>query len=465
MPTDLEEPMAVQEASAAMHPALSIEIAAPFLQGTSHGRGPMPANAKHLTSSELNDYTRAAEREIRGYAGDAKGMTVQAMRVGRGVPVPLSSTQLVRLIRAVVNNYDMAPDAEITVVTSPVGVSDGLLEKLSACGVNRIELEMHSSDEREIDLMGGEYDQEVIQHAFEVIGRSGIHAVDVVLTVGIPGQSMTTLRDSIVFALSARPTALSLRALFLRDDTKLAVRYAQREEVLPDQFDLNEIMTMSRAPENMLAQYGYRQYYPGRFAKEGFESKGVLLDTSSVDLMGYGCGATSRFDGFTFECTDDFDQYVAHSTEPAAIYVNIRRLNKPTAEATDPDAQAVDGDAATPGEQTPPANPSTPAPSSTEKTASKKTASGQARTKTSPAKKKVSDSVPSTGSNGTKGAVAKKPATKKATAKPNPEEGAPKRATRAKKTPADAPATRPARKGRASKQVPADSKDSSTGES
>lgn len=395
--------------------SLSIEVAAPFLQGASRGRGPLPANTKHLTPNELNDYTRAAEREIRGYAGDAKHMTVRAMRIGRGVPVPLSTTQLLRLIRAVTGNYDMDPTAEVTVVTSPIGISDGLLEKLSASGVNRVEMEMHSSDEGEIALMGGEYDHKVIEHAFEVIGRSKIPMLDIVLTIGIPGQSMATLRESILFALSAHPGALSLRPLFLRDDTTLAQRYAQGEEGLPEQFDINEIMTMSQAPGSMLAQYGYRQYYPGRFAKEGCESKGALLDINSVDLMGYGCGATSRFDGFTFECTDDFDQYVAHSTDPAAIYVNIRRLNKPkpgqpmdldspdaaddtkeldagvstsiSAESTHSAAKKATTGKKTPSKKAAPSQPQTPASTTRHKTSGKVSVTKQVTVETLPAKK------------------------------------------------------------------------------
>src|ERR1035438_7469344 len=64
---------------------------------------------------------------------------VDTIYLGGGTPTLLAPELLARLFEAMRTNFDLAPDAEITVECAPGQLADGTLAALVAAGVNRSE--------------------------------------------------------------------------------------------------------------------------------------------------------------------------------------------------------------------------------------------------------------------------------------------------------------------------------------
>src|SRR5258708_10939695 len=62
---------------------------------------------------------------------------VDSIYLGGGTPTMLESSQLERIFTTVRSQFDVSPEAEITVECAPGTLTHGILERLLRCGVNR----------------------------------------------------------------------------------------------------------------------------------------------------------------------------------------------------------------------------------------------------------------------------------------------------------------------------------------
>src|ERR1035438_5230664 len=71
---------------------------------------------------------------------------VDTIYLGGGTPSLLAAELLARLFAAMRWEFDLEPDAEITVECAPGQLADQTLEALVAAGVNRVRSEEHTSE-------------------------------------------------------------------------------------------------------------------------------------------------------------------------------------------------------------------------------------------------------------------------------------------------------------------------------
>ena len=92
--------------------------------------------------------------QVAAEMGGQMERTVDSIYLGGGTPTVLEATQLERIFGAVRSQFDVRPEAEITVECAPGTLTDLMLESLLQCGVNRVSLGVQSFVDQEAAAVG-----------------------------------------------------------------------------------------------------------------------------------------------------------------------------------------------------------------------------------------------------------------------------------------------------------------------
>lgn len=207
---------------------------------------------------------------------------------GGGTPSLLTISQFEQVFAAIRGNFDIFPDAEITIEANPNDLSYEYLVDLRAVGVNRLSLGMQSAVESELKLFARRHDHEVVKSIWPDIRRAGFDNVSLDLIYGTPYQTLDSWRATLDATLGFGPEHISLYALGLEDGTPLKDWVEQGRIMAPDDdlaADMYELAT------DTLAEHGYRQYEISNWSKPNCESRHNLQYWRNWPYIGVGPGA------------------------------------------------------------------------------------------------------------------------------------------------------------------------------
>src|ERR1035441_8554741 len=142
--------------------------------------------------------------EIAGAGNWAARMGVELPRrvdtvyLGGGTPSLLAPELLARLFAGLRWEFDLEPDAEITVECAPGQLADETLEALRAAGVNRVSLGVQSFINREAASSGRLHNRAVVLADIMRLRAARISNLNVDLIAGLPGQSFASWEESLM---------------------------------------------------------------------------------------------------------------------------------------------------------------------------------------------------------------------------------------------------------------------------
>lgn len=232
-------------------------------------------------------YFQAVLQEYRNRKSIRDFPSADSLYFGGGTPSLVPPEYLGLLI----DNLEIAEDAEITVECNPESVT---LEKLSAYksfGVNRISFGLQSMSSDTLRILGRDHDARQIYKAIEYLGEAGFEDYSVDLIYGAAGESLQTLENSIdrVMNLQLPPTHISAYALTVEQGTPLSrdlSRYPD-EDLQAEAYDLID---------QMLEGFGYQWYEISNWAKEDRHSKHNWNYWMQGEYLGLGCSAHSHLE-------------------------------------------------------------------------------------------------------------------------------------------------------------------------
>src|SRR5580658_1977592 len=221
--------------------------------------------------------------------------TVDTVYLGGGTPSLLAPELLERLFAAMRAQFDLEPDAEITVECAPGQIANGTLEAFQAAGVNRVSLGVQSFIDREAQVSGRLHNRESVLKDLARLRCAGIANLNVDLIAGLAGQTLASWEDSLTVLLDSGVPHASVYMLEVDEDSRLGremlaggARYSA--ELVPSDDAIAQMYT--RAVER-LAQSGLAQYEISNFSRPGFESRHNLRYWQRRPYLGLGLDASS----------------------------------------------------------------------------------------------------------------------------------------------------------------------------
>jgi oxygen-independent coproporphyrinogen-3 oxidase len=251
---------------------------------------------------------------------------VDTVYLGGGTPSLLTPELLARLFAAMRAEFDLDPDAEITVECAPGQLADQTLDALNRAGVNRASLGVQSFIDREAAISGRLHSRAIVLADIKRLRAAGISNLNVDLIAGLASQTPASWEESLAVLTETDVPHASVYMLEVDEDSRLGqevlahgARY--HAELVPTD---DAIAQMYSVAIERLGQAELKQYEISNFCQPGMASRhnlrywrrrpylGLGLDASSM-LLGANCIGVSRVLRST--TTDDLKAYLA-SSEP-----------------------------------------------------------------------------------------------------------------------------------------------------
>lgn len=254
-------------------------------------------------AARMDTYTQALEETLAAWAART-GRAADTLYFGGGTPSLLGGKRIASLVDTARAHYGLA-DAEITVECNPSDADGRLFEMLARAGVNRISLGLQSAVDEERKALGRRAGVGEVAECIRLAKAAGITNLSLDLMLGIPGQTVDSLRRSIDFCVQAGVTHISAYLLKIEDGTAFARR--QEKLALPDE---DAVCDFYEQACESLSEAGFRQYEISNFAQPGFESRHNLKYWNAEEYLGLGASAHSFLEGKRFFYPRDIDAFL-----------------------------------------------------------------------------------------------------------------------------------------------------------
>lgn len=257
-------------------------------------------------ATERESYVRALITEIEGKRNYE--YLVDTVYFGGGTPSLLTKEQIARILSVVRENFCVSPDVEITLECNPMTHLDDGREyfgALRALGVNRLSLGIQSANDVELKLIGRRHSFEDAKSTFLAARESGFDNISVDLMLGIPSQTLDSLKESANELIKLGAEHISIYSLQLEEGTPL---FKMREKY--DLADDDTAADMYETVVQIMREANYCHYEISNFAKEGRESRHNSKYWRLDEYLGLGLSAHSDFGGRRLENTRDMLKYL-----------------------------------------------------------------------------------------------------------------------------------------------------------
>ncbi|SDS70108.1 radical SAM family heme chaperone HemW [Actinopolymorpha singaporensis] len=260
---------------------------------TAEELGPAPGASRATYAQAAIEEVRLAGRVLS--AAPAPNAPVSTVFVGGGTPTLLPPADLGAVLRAVAEEFGLAPDAEVTTEANPESVDRRYLDDLRAQGFNRISFGMQSARPHVLATLERRHTPGRPQACVAEARAAGFDHVNLDLIYGAPGESDDDWQASLDAAVAAGPDHVSAYALIVEDGTRLAAQIRRGVLTAPDDDVLADRYLRTEAT---LGAAGFSWYEVSNWAREeAARCRHNLLYWTGGDWWGIGPGAHSHVGG------------------------------------------------------------------------------------------------------------------------------------------------------------------------
>ncbi len=248
------------------------------------------------------EYVKKISEEIKKWGGRT-ARPIDTLYIGGGTPSLLSERELTDILTAVRKNFNLLPDAEITVEANPGDNTEKFLGFAKNLGVNRISIGVQSADDGELDLLGRRHSFDQAVKTVQDARKTGFDNISADIMIGLPDSNTDTLKKSLDGILSLAPEHISAYILKIEEGTP----FFRNDISLPSEDEVaDQYLIMCEAFEKA----GYEHYEISNFAKRGYESRHNNRYWLLSDYIGIGPAAHSFFEGKRFYYPADLCEFL-----------------------------------------------------------------------------------------------------------------------------------------------------------
>ncbi len=255
--------------------------------------------------SDIPAYTEALKTEIA--LRRIPGAEIKTLYFGGGTPSLIPANNLLDILTTIKEYYTLPEGAEITLEANPGTVDPEYFKALRASGVNRLSLGVQSLDDAELALLGRMHSSDAALEAIDQAKKAGFDNISADFIYGIPGRTPGIWEAMLRKIVELGVQHISLYGLTLEEDTPMFERVKRGEIAAPNQ---DATASEYETAEEILADYGYRQYEISNWSLPGFESRHNLACWERMPYLGLGVAAHSFVDSRRIANTSDLDEYL-----------------------------------------------------------------------------------------------------------------------------------------------------------
>ena len=239
-----------------------------------------------------------------------KNNFISTIYIGGGTPSAIKSELIKKILDKI---YDVSridkEKVEITIEVNPGTTTKSNLQMYRDCGINRLSIGLQSTDDTMLKEIGRIHNYNQFLDTYKWAGEAGFENINVDLMLGLPGQDIEILKNSLenVVNLKPIPNHISVYSLIVEEGTKIEKRIDSGEVNLPDD---EEERRQYHYMKNFLELNGYKHYEISNFAKPGFESKHNMNCWEQKQYVGFGVAAHSYVNGVRYANTSDLKEYL-----------------------------------------------------------------------------------------------------------------------------------------------------------
>ncbi len=265
------------------------------------------------TRETRNAYLDALERELMSAGDILEGRRIASICVGGGIATVVSPDRLARILLKFKRTYQIVSGAELSVTAAPQTLVTPCLSGLNMCNVNRISIHALTPVDSLLTEINAGHTMIDIENGTSLVMKFGHSNVDVVLLYGIPGQTLTTIKNAIIAFTSVR----GLKHITLK-------RYELWKESGVSAEDCKAQYTQA---VEILAVREMIQYSAECFSHGGWISKFLLHELNGMERLGFGLGARSYVDNMIYQNTTDLGTFLDSSGDFSKIINTASELS------------------------------------------------------------------------------------------------------------------------------------------
>lgn len=264
----------------------------------------------------------ASSRATAAEVGGVLEAAVDSIYLGGGTPSILDPSQLLRIFSAVRDQFEVSPEAEVTVECAPGTLSNSLIETLLRAGVNRVSLGVQSFVDREAHSVGRLHNRSTVTEEVARLRQSGLDNINVDLIAGLPHQTVESWTFSLNELIALGVPHASVYMLEVDEDSRLGreliaggARY--HAHFVPDDAATADFYLQACEALNSA---GIQQYEISNFAQRSRESRHNLKYWTRQPYLGFGVDAHSMLravgnavadcEAIRFAAPDSLDAYL-----------------------------------------------------------------------------------------------------------------------------------------------------------
>lgn len=232
---------------------------------------------------------------------------VKTVYIGGGTPSFINSKYISELLNVIKNSFILDNDVEITLEVNPGTADEYKLKEYKDSGINRLSIGLQETHDRILKNIGRIHTYENFLNTYNLARKIGFNNINVDLMLGLPGQTLLDLNESLDNVIKLNPEHISVYSLILEEGTPLYFKVSNHQVQLPD--DELERKMYWKVKEK-LQEAGYIHYEISNFAKLGYESKHNLSCWNQEEYIGVGVASHSYTNNVRYSVIENVEEYI-----------------------------------------------------------------------------------------------------------------------------------------------------------
>jgi len=256
---------------------------------------------------DMGRYIDCLISEMQTYPRD--DYRISTLFLGGGTPSLLPPALMDELLTAVRDHFSFVPNAECSCECNPGTVSPDLFRVLKSQGINRLSFGVQAVQPHLLSLLGRIHSWDDARRSVMMAKEAGFDNINLDMMLGLPGQTLDDVRQTLDAFLSLSPTHLSCYGLIVEEGTLLHRQVEKKLWQLPEEDDERAMYDLCLTT---LEKHGFEHYEISNFALPGLRCRHNADCWQRKEYIGLGCAASGFLGNKRWQNPPSLDAYLAH---------------------------------------------------------------------------------------------------------------------------------------------------------